>query len=157
MAFLHITDRYMKESTLLLSLRFRLKEENNIIRIIKKKRTRRLSGNTRARGRPTGQASPSSVFCATWPLQRSPCYVSLAPPTCVLKVCHWVKVARAAEWRGVAGKWVTWANTRLRTLSSFDAHSKEELSHSERPAAASYSCLPVSDSDICSSTVGRWL
>lgn len=64
MTLLHITDRYMWESTPLLSLWILLKEENNITGRIKKKNTQ-TSGNTRARGRSTGQASPSSVFCAT--------------------------------------------------------------------------------------------
>lgn len=51
-----------------------------------------------------------------------PGYVARARPGSaprVLKVCHWVKAARAAERRGVAGNWVTWASTRLRTFSSF--------------------------------------
>lgn len=105
MTLLHITDRYMLESTPLLSLWILLKEENNIIRRIKKKHA---DFREHARTRQVHRTGVTllrvlcNVTAVTVPRLRRSSSAWLRP-LCVLKVCHWVKVARAAEWRGVAG------------------------------------------------------
>lgn len=82
-------------------------------------------GNTDARGvstlyrRHPSRCAVQRDRCVTVPLLRR-WNAAWLRPSCVLKVCHWVKVARAAERWGVADKWVTWSSALLRTFSSPD-------------------------------------
>lgn len=98
MTFLHV-DRHMQERTPLLSLWILLKKKNNIITGIKKEHAE-FPGTRAHAACPPDRRHPPPCSVQRDRSNGSPVTsleLGLAPPPRVLKVCHWVKVARAAE------------------------------------------------------------